>query len=153
MTTPDYDTDFYAWTQAQAAALQAKDWEALDLRHIAEEIESIGMDEKHAITRQLQRLLHHLLKWQYQPTHRTRSWQVSINQARDRIGDVIERSHSLQTYPAQRLALAYRRARRDAITVTGLPASTFPEACPWDLDDIQREGWLPPAAAEDPSGR
>jgi hypothetical protein len=25
MTTPDYDTDFYAWTQAQAAAIRAKD--------------------------------------------------------------------------------------------------------------------------------
>ena len=28
MTTPNYDTDFYAWTQAQAAALRAKDWAA-----------------------------------------------------------------------------------------------------------------------------
>jgi len=25
MTTPDYDTDFYAWTQAQAAALRAQE--------------------------------------------------------------------------------------------------------------------------------
>jgi Domain of unknown function DUF29 len=25
MTTPDYDADFYAWAQAQAAALRAKD--------------------------------------------------------------------------------------------------------------------------------
>ena len=24
MTTPDYDTDFYAWTQAQAAAIRAE---------------------------------------------------------------------------------------------------------------------------------
>ena len=80
----DYDTDFYAWTQAQAAAIRAKDWPALDLDHVAEALERIGMDEKQAITRQLQRLLHHLLKWQYQPTHRTRSWQVSIAQARDR---------------------------------------------------------------------
>jgi hypothetical protein len=28
MTTPDYDTDFYARTQAQAAALRAKEWSA-----------------------------------------------------------------------------------------------------------------------------
>jgi hypothetical protein len=148
ITTPLYDTDFYAWTQAQAAALRAKDFASLDLEHVAEELESVGMDEKHAITRQLQRLLHHLLKWQYQPTHRTRSWQVSIDQARDRIGDVIERSHSLQTYPAQRLALAYGRARRDAITVTRMPASTFPEVCPWPLADVLTEGWLPPEGEE-----
>jgi hypothetical protein len=145
MTTPDYVTDFYAWTQAQAAALRDRKWDTLDLAHLAEEIESVGMDEQHAITRQLQRLLHHLLKWQYQPTHRTRSWQVSMAQARDRIGDVLERSHSLQPYPAQRLALAYRRARRDAITVTGLPPATFPEACPWTIDQVLDEDFWPEA--------
>jgi hypothetical protein len=143
MTKATYDTDFYAWTQAQASALRTKDLAALDLERVAEEIESIGMDEKHAISQQLQRLLHHLLKWQYQPTHRTRSWQISIDQARDRIADVLERSHSLQTYPAQRLALAYRRARRDAITVTGLPALTFPEVCPWSLEQLLDPDFLP----------
>jgi hypothetical protein len=38
MTTPSYDADFYAWTQAQAAALRTKDVAALDLEHLAEEI-------------------------------------------------------------------------------------------------------------------
>jgi len=141
----DYDTDFYAWTQAQAAALRDRKWDTLDLANLVEEIESVGMDEQHAITRQLQRLLHHLLKWQYQPTHRTRSWQVSIAQARDRIGDVLERSHSLRDYPAQRLALAYRRARRDAITVTGLPPATFPETCPWPVAQVLDEDFWPEA--------
>jgi hypothetical protein len=147
-----YDDDFYGWTQEQAELLRANVLSGVDTVHVAEEIESVGMDEKHAITRQLQRLLHHLLKWQYQPTHRTRSWQVSIAQARDRIGDVIERSHSLEPYPAQRLAVAYRRARRDAITVTGLPASTFPEDCPWPIGDILREGWFPPEREDEREG-
>ena len=31
MTKPRYDTDFYQWTQAQAAHLRAKDFAALDL--------------------------------------------------------------------------------------------------------------------------
>jgi hypothetical protein len=42
MTTPDYETDFYTWTQAQAAALCAKDVAALDLEHLAEEIADLG---------------------------------------------------------------------------------------------------------------
>jgi hypothetical protein len=29
MPSPDYDADLYAWTQAQAEALGAKDWAAL----------------------------------------------------------------------------------------------------------------------------
>jgi hypothetical protein len=46
MTTPDYDTDFYAWTQAQAAALRAKAAPALDRDHLAEEVESLGEAER-----------------------------------------------------------------------------------------------------------
>jgi hypothetical protein len=143
MTESLYDTDFYAWTQTQASALRAKDFTALDLDHLAEEIESLGISDEHAITRQLQRLLHHLLKWQYQPTHRSRSWRRSIDQARDAIADRIARSPSLQSYPAQRLALDYRRARRDARTDTGLPLATFPEACPWPLAQVLDEAFPP----------
>ena len=38
----DYDTDFYGWTQTQAAALRAKESNTLDLEDLAEEIESLG---------------------------------------------------------------------------------------------------------------
>jgi hypothetical protein len=146
MTAPTYDTDFYAWTQAQAAAIRAKDLARLDIAHLAEEIESLGIADEHAITRRLQRLLAHLLKWQYQPTHRTRSWRRSIEQARDAIADRIARSPSLRDFPAQRLALAYRRARRDARTDTGFPLATFPETCPWALADVLTDDWWPPEA-------
>ena len=144
MTTPTYDTDFYAWTQVQADAIRAKDLARLDISHLAEEIVSLGISDEHAIARQLQRLLHHLLKWQYQPTHRGRSWRRSIDQARDAIADRITRSPSLQGYPAQRLVLAYRRARRDAMTDTGLPLTMFPETCPWALADVLTDDWWPP---------
>jgi Domain of unknown function DUF29 len=69
MTIPDYDTDFYTWTQTQAAALRAKNWAALDLEHLAEEIESLGRSERYAIESQLERLLLHLLKWCYDPAN------------------------------------------------------------------------------------
>jgi ribosomal protein L29 len=143
MTTPNHDTDFYAWTQAQAAAIRAKDVAALDLEHLAEEIESLGMNEKRALSRQLQRLLAHLLKWRFQPTHRTPSWRRTIRQARDAIADVLETSHSLHDYPRQRLPLAYRRARRDAADDTGLPLATFPEACPWPIEQVLDEDFWP----------
>jgi hypothetical protein len=143
MTKAAYDTDFYAWTRAQAQALRAKDWPALDPDHLAEEIDSLGIADEHAITRQLQRLLRHLLKWRYQPTHRTPSWRRSIRQARDAIADRIERSPSLRDYPARRVPLAYRRARRDAADETGLPRATFPETCPWALDQVLDEDFWP----------
>ena len=45
----DYDTDFYRWTQTQAAALRTKDVEALDLDNLAEEIESLGRSDRRSI--------------------------------------------------------------------------------------------------------
>jgi hypothetical protein len=147
-----YDDDFYAWTQEQGHYLREGPWSAVDVVHLAEAIEVLGMNEKRAISRQLQRLLAHLLKWRYQPTHRTPSWRRSIRQARDAIADVIEGSHSLRGYPAERIALAYRRARRDAAEDTGLPLAAFPERCEWAIDEILREGFLPPANGEEMQG-
>jgi Domain of unknown function DUF29 len=52
----DYDTDFYRWTQTQAAALRAKDFATLDLENLAEEIESLGRSDRRAIVSHLERL-------------------------------------------------------------------------------------------------
>jgi Domain of unknown function DUF29 len=82
MTRATYATDFYAWTQEQAAAFRDKNWAALDREHLAEEIDRVGTSVQRAMGQQLQRLLLHLLKWCYQPTHRTPSWRTSVMQAR-----------------------------------------------------------------------
>jgi hypothetical protein len=85
----------------------------------------------------------HLLKWRYQPTHRAPSWRRSIRQARDAIADVLEDSPSLRDYPTGRLPLAYRRARRDAVEETGLPPATFPDPCPWTVEQVLDEDFWP----------
>ena len=101
----DYDTDFYGWTQTQAAAIRAKDLARLDLEHVAEEIESLGRRDRRAIGHYLERLLKHLLKWTYQPEQRPRhgrSWARSIRQSRRKIAELMAESPSLHDYPAQR---------------------------------------------------
>jgi Domain of unknown function DUF29 len=153
MSNPNYDTDFYAWAQQQAAALRAKDWAALDLNNLIEEVEDLAGRHRDALGSELKRLLVHLLKWHYQPTHRSDSWLESIEQARQAIDELIDDYPSLADYPQVLLPKAYQRARRQAARETKLPLTTFPpEGCPWDLDDIRREGWLPPDAAGDSRG-
>ena len=44
---PMYETDFYAWTQAQAAAIRAGQWEAIDREHVAEEIGDLWHQDRH----------------------------------------------------------------------------------------------------------
>ena len=85
MSTRDYDTDFYAWTQAQVDALRAKDWAAVDLEHVIEEIADLGNEQRHAVESHLRILLAHLLKWRYQSQRRRRSWQTSVLNARTEI--------------------------------------------------------------------
>jgi hypothetical protein len=145
-----YDTDFHAWAQRQAEALRAKDWAALDLDNLIEEVEDLARRHRDALGSELKRLLVHLLKWRYQPTHRGDSWLDSIEQARQAIDEVIEDHPSLADAPRLVLPKAYQRARRQAARETKLPLATFPaEGCPWALDDLRREGWLPPETAPD----
>jgi hypothetical protein len=146
MTKAAYDTDFYAWTQAQAEALRSKNWPALDLTNLAEEIESLCRRDRRAITHQLERLLLHLLKWAYQPGERNRrgrSWLGSMLQARHEIAQLIAESPSLHDYPAQQLTEAYRHARAQAAIQTSLPLTTFPETCPWSLTQVLDEDFWP----------
>jgi hypothetical protein len=139
----DYETDFYAWTQAQAAAIRAKDWATVDLEHVAEEIESLGNEQRHAVRSHLRVLLWHLLKWAAQPDHRGASWRTSILNARVEIADRLEDYPSLRPQVPALLASAYPRARRLASTETGLPLATFPETCPWTVEQVLDEDFWP----------
>jgi hypothetical protein len=150
MTDISYETDFYAWTQQQAQALRAKELAKLDLEHLAEEIESVGASDRRAIRHQLVRLVKHRLKWDHQPTRRTESWRDSMSDARLQIELVLADSHSLVGFLPEALAWAYPHARREAAKDTGLPPATFPEACPWSLEQLQDPDFVPEA---DPGGR
>ena len=138
----DYDTDFYTWTQDQAQALRAKDLAALDLEHLAEEIDSLGRSDRDAIERQLVRLLLHLLKLTYDPATRPRrGWRVTVADAREQIAR--KATGGLQSHPATYLPVAYAYARRKAALVTDRPLTTFPEACPWAIEPVLDDDFWP----------
>lgn len=152
MSQTDYDTDFYAWTQAQAAALRAKDWQAFDLANLAEEIESLGKRDRRTLESSLKILLLHLLKWTYQSQERRRrgrSWRSSIANARDAIEHVLRDSPSLRRALPEALTWAYPRARRQAHDQTGLALSTFPDACPWTLEQLEDLDFMPEGVEDD----
>jgi hypothetical protein len=73
-----YNRDFYAWANEQAALLREGKLAEADFPNIAEEIESLGRRERRELIGCLVTLLVNLLKWQYQPVHRSGSWRLSI---------------------------------------------------------------------------
>jgi flagellar biosynthesis/type III secretory pathway protein FliH len=139
-----YETDFYAWTQAQATALRAKDWPALDVDNLAEELEGMARSDRRALGNHLKNLLLHLLKWTYQPDKRGPSWQDSIEEAREAIEDLLEESRaSMEAETQRQFAKQYARARRKASRETGLALATFPEVCPRPVAQVLDEDFWP----------
>ena len=129
-----YDSDLYAWSQRQAELLRRRAANELDWNNIAEEIESVGASEKREIRARLEVLCQHLLKWKYQPEHRSNSWRASIFEQRQRLLDVLEESPSLRAYPATVLAKSYSLGRRKAELETSL--LHLPADCPWPIEQI-----------------
>ena len=143
MTIATYETDFYLWTQQQADLLRQGQFNRvdLDLANIAEEIESMGKQDRQAVSRYLQNVLMHLLKWRYQPERRGTSWRMSIDNGRYQITDILEESPSLKSQMDALTTKEYSRARKNAAGETGLPLTTFPEQCPFTVEQITGDYW------------
>ena len=138
-----YETDFYSWTQQQADLLRQGRLGELDLDNILEEIESMGRSEQRQLSHRLDVLLMHLLKWKFQPDHRSSSWKGSIKEQRFRIKRVLKENPGLKPGIPTTLSEAYQAAKITAFKETGLNESTFPEACPWSFNQAMDGNYWP----------
>lgn len=143
MNEVKYEQDFYGWTQEQARLLREGRFAELDVANIVEEIETLGRSERRELTSRLRVLLSHLLKWQYQPEYRGRSWSATIETQRDEARTVLAENPSLKPQVEDITVDAYRRARRDTARETLLPADTFPASCPWSFDQAIADDFWP----------
>ena len=141
MNPIEYQTDFYAWTQQQAELLRNKKIGQLDWCNLAEEIEDMGRSEKRQLESRLEVLIMHLLKWQFQPNLRSRSWQLTIKEQRLRLEKLLAENPSLKSKLTDTKEKVYPLAVISAERETGL--SLFPEVCPYDLTDILAPEFLP----------
>ena len=66
MVLTRYEQDIVAWANEQATFVRNKQFDLLDLEHIAEEIEDVGKSEQRELASRMAVLLCHLLKWKYQ---------------------------------------------------------------------------------------
>ena len=109
-----YDHDVYGWANEQSALLRAGKFSVADIGNIAEEIESLGKSQKSELVSRLTVLLLHLLKWQFQPGHQCRSWQLSIREQRRKVTRHLAENPSLKGKLPAVLADAYLSARAEA---------------------------------------
>lgn len=132
----EYDRDFYSWSLEQARHLRDGRFGALDRDNLAEEIESLGREQFNKLVSALRVLMVHFLKWDHQPSLRSRSWVLSIEEQRLEIADVLSDNPGLKPRIGEAVSRAYRRARIEAAKETGLDETAFAETCPYSFDDI-----------------
>ena len=138
-----YDEDFYAWAHQQAALLRAGKLAEADIENIAGEIECTGKSEKRELASHLTVLLLHLLKWQYQPARRGRSWRLSIEGQRLDVAVHLRDSPSLKPLLPGVIADGYERAVIDARRDTRIVSRIFPAGCPWSFDQMMSRDFWP----------
>jgi hypothetical protein len=59
----------------------------------------VGASQKREVSSRLKRLCRHLLKWRYQPEHRSRSWSTTIYLQRDELQDLFKDTHRCARSP------------------------------------------------------
>ena len=146
-----YEQDFYAWTQAQAAALRSladlRPNLDLDFPHLIEELEDLGMARRAAVRSHLRRIIEHCLKLEYSRARYPRAgWRDSIIEARANIQDEI--TPSLRRDLEEYLPRLWIQARNKADN--GLRGHREPDAAdqlpadpPYVLDDLLTDDWYP----------
>lgn len=138
-----HDSDFYAWTKETAQLLKEGRVSEVDIKNIAEELESMGNSDKRALISCLSVLIAHLLKWKYQKERRGTSWQRTIKVQRLRVKDLLEASPSLKHEINLKVSFAYLDATVMAEKETGLNIEIFPEECPFTLEQCLNEEFWP----------
>lgn len=105
---------------------------------MVEELAALGRSEQRELRSYLQLLLMHLLKCQYRPERKTKSWVNTISNCRNQIQDCLEDTPSLQHLLEdwEWIQKYYRRACRDAANETQKPRETFPFECPFTIEQL-----------------
>jgi hypothetical protein len=136
----DYDTDILLWSERQSELLRRRatgelvNDADLDWPNIAEEIESVGREQLHAVQSLLMQALVHMLKadaWPLcrdAPTWRADATVFRVDAARRYVASMRQRTD---------LERIYRQALRAMPeTIDGQAPLPVPQICPWPLDDL-----------------
>ena len=140
-----YEKDIIAWANEQAGFIRAGQYNLLDLANLAEEIEDVGKSEQRELESRMAVLIAHLLKWQFQPTHRGSSWALTIKEQRKMIAIRLKQTPSLKSSlkDSDWQAISWTDAVGIAVRETSFDRLVFPELCPWTPEQILDLAFLP----------
>lgn len=143
-----YHQDYYAWVKEQIRLLHLRQFHQLDLEHLPDELNTLAWLVQREIETNLEIVCNHLLKYKYAREYLNdepccSSWRSALWMARNTIADALKESPTLRNYPAEELDLRYKLATSQVYQETKLPNGTLPQNCPWTIDRVLSQDWLP----------
>lgn len=146
-----YETDTYTWALEQAAALRragvSVTSNTVDWANVAEEIESLGNEQAHAVESHLAVAIRHLLKLEHSPASLPRNrWMAEVDDARTQIDRRMKKNPGLRPHLSDLLADARTSARRLALSEIAREdrqRADIPETCPFTPGQVREIGWFP----------
>lgn len=144
----DHDSDVFAWTQEQAAALRRVadtrvNLPGLDLENLAEEIEDMGNGILTKIEGLVTQIVAHLLKLRFSPAEDPRNhWKREIQAWRVKVAQRVKRAPSVPS----RLDLAEICAGARLLVEIDAEIDcwpSLPDVCPFALSGILDPRWWP----------
>jgi hypothetical protein len=138
-----YETDALIWTETQIALLRAGKFDQLDVANIISELGYQVRKDKNEVVSRLRGLIAHLLKYQFQPGRRSRSWANTIDNHREEILDVLAQMPSLRLQLDEYIAHNYPKAVRAAARDTRKPRTAFPQENPYTTEQILDVDFFP----------
>lgn len=140
------EQDFHAWALNAAQRARAGLLTPQELEQVAEELEDMAGSERRELKNRLTVLLGHLLKWQYQPQRRGKSWQLTIKEQRVAVKGVLKDNPSLRPRIFEFGEEAYQRAVFVAARETELDEDIFPstfEQTGWTWEQVLEAEYFP----------
>ena len=130
-----YEEDETAWLELTADLIAKKRFEDVDQPALVEYLTDMAIRDRREVASRLTRLIQHVLKYDYQPSKRTKSWGRSILAPQDELHAIFS-SRTLRQHAKQVMRHCYNRALKLASFDTGLPKSEFPTECPYTLEQL-----------------
>lgn len=141
-----YESDYQLWLLETRQKLLTRDFNALDLDNLIEEITDLARWDKRKLKSLLILLIEHLLKLKYWDAEQERNqghWRREIREFRRQIRDLLNESPSLNGYARDLYHQCHKDGRDNAADISQLPRSTFPEEPITDLETLLNPDWLP----------
>lgn len=145
-----YEQDFQLWVEQMIVSLKNRDFDALDIDHLVNELADLSQLKTKALESNLVILLAQLLKLMVQKnvseTMKSK-WSESINEHRIRVNQNLKNNPSFKSSLKSALESAYPEARKlaikdsqNAIIGVRIPkADEYPQTCPFSVEQILDE--------------